>query len=611
MIKLIETNQSNIRDVDRRYLALSHCWGKIKIITTEKESFETRKEGIDPDTLSKTFRDAVEVTRTLGFRYLWIDSLCIIQDDRDDWATESEQMCHIYRDAVLTIAAAHAPGGDVGCFYERDGLVQYPFCIDLPNRAVAGDSKKSNSLHVLFQFLGRSESRLYNVEPPLYGRAWVLQEQILSSRMLIFDGPQLKWECLSRHGSERDPVGGATRHKGHLRTLQTGIREPKEFFNFPEHVSANLSHDPRYESRFQHMEWHMAVSDYTHRGMTKSSDRLIAIAGIADAVKVKTKNEYLAGLWKDELWIGLLWSVPQLPGEFLGVVSNAFDFERNEKVRHEPSLAPSWSWASVTVPVVWPDLPAVTLDYQRLCEVQSAETHGTATNMAGTVKVKGHVRIGYVNSVYPYAIREAAKTHPNMSFSKSETVASATRVTVGGRKYRPDNFFAMSSKRPTKETDWKLVRGHWRPDEMLDPQTEITFLAVSQYNATRQEDRAARSYKPGDPLEVTTIGLVPTSPGSDVYRRVGYGEWEECAWYGYMCGPYEHSEVKVSYWNDTLWKILWKVLGIRRPAWGTETCVEGKGKHHHRSDGDGPHGLPDRSAYSDKVDVEERVLHVV
>src|SRR5436305_14453620 len=67
------------------YVALSHCWGKSKIPVTDTPNLLERKKGIQFQSLPKTFQDAIVVTRRLGYQYLWIDSLCIVQDSHRDW----------------------------------------------------------------------------------------------------------------------------------------------------------------------------------------------------------------------------------------------------------------------------------------------------------------------------------------------------------------------------------------------------------------------------------------------------------------------------------------------------------------------------------------------
>jgi len=99
------------------YACLSHCWGGVVPIRTTSKTlhhFETR--GIPWDAFPKTFQDAVDMTRRLGLRYLWIDSLCILQDDIDDWRHEGSKMAEIYSGSYITLAATSAPRSDAGLY---------------------------------------------------------------------------------------------------------------------------------------------------------------------------------------------------------------------------------------------------------------------------------------------------------------------------------------------------------------------------------------------------------------------------------------------------------------------------------------------------------------
>lgn len=110
-IQLVETHGST-----GTYACLSHCWGKDKLITTTSQTIASHLSGIPLAVLPKTFGDAVTLTRNLGLRYLWIDSLCIIQDSREDWQIESSKMADIYHNSFLTIAAISSPDSRGGCF---------------------------------------------------------------------------------------------------------------------------------------------------------------------------------------------------------------------------------------------------------------------------------------------------------------------------------------------------------------------------------------------------------------------------------------------------------------------------------------------------------------
>jgi hypothetical protein len=101
------------------YMTLSHCWGQAQLVTTVKGNLELRKGGIEWKSLPPTFQDAVALTQALGIEYLWIDSLCIVQDDRSDWEVESKKMGDIYFNSFLNLAATHSPNSQGGLFSSR------------------------------------------------------------------------------------------------------------------------------------------------------------------------------------------------------------------------------------------------------------------------------------------------------------------------------------------------------------------------------------------------------------------------------------------------------------------------------------------------------------
>jgi hypothetical protein len=133
--RLIDIGQSHTNDQirlcttdippDIQYMTLSHCWGQPKFLTLTQSNLESLRKAIDFQGLTKTFQDAVNITRQFGFRYLWIDSLCIIQGGEEDWPVEAGHMSSIYRGSSLNIAATGAQNGHDGLFFSRKvGLVQ-------------------------------------------------------------------------------------------------------------------------------------------------------------------------------------------------------------------------------------------------------------------------------------------------------------------------------------------------------------------------------------------------------------------------------------------------------------------------------------------------------
>lgn len=106
------------------YLTLSHCWGEVLCFKLTKDSVQQFMLGIELLQLPQTFQDAVQVTRRLGIRYLWIDALCIIQDDtnKTDWLHEAGLMHKVYSHSFLNIAATGALDTSKGLFVHRDAV---------------------------------------------------------------------------------------------------------------------------------------------------------------------------------------------------------------------------------------------------------------------------------------------------------------------------------------------------------------------------------------------------------------------------------------------------------------------------------------------------------
>jgi hypothetical protein len=112
------------------YATLTHCWGGSSVIARSlKATLSGNLSHIPCESLDKTFKDAIIITRKLGFQYLWIDSLCIVQDDDADWIRESTILGNIYANCAINIVAADAKDGSIGCFFHRTATPDYGFCV--------------------------------------------------------------------------------------------------------------------------------------------------------------------------------------------------------------------------------------------------------------------------------------------------------------------------------------------------------------------------------------------------------------------------------------------------------------------------------------------------
>lgn len=174
------------------YLTLSHCWGGADIYKLTSDTFSTLLSGLSLETLSKTFKDAIFITRCPGFRYIWIDSLCIFQDSPSDWDHEGACMVSVYRNSICTIAALESVDGNGGFLAQRSPSLHQPCRLldDWHYSPLFGAEKPERALWCA----------------PLISRAWVMQEVMLSPRTLYY-GKTLIWECREYAATESRPMG--------------------------------------------------------------------------------------------------------------------------------------------------------------------------------------------------------------------------------------------------------------------------------------------------------------------------------------------------------------------------------------------------------------------
>lgn len=292
-------------DMYPRYATLSHCWGDSQPLKLTKSTFTAMIEGIDIEQLSKTYRDAMETTRRLGLDYIWIDSLCIIQDDNVDWTAESMIMGDIYQNAVINIAATDAASGQEGCYRERS-LAEVSPCMIQATRAYG-------ATRTIFLLSRHAWDRTID-NSPLLTRAWVIQELILSKRTLHFARGQMFWDCCERRANETYPHG-----------MPSDLGR-KISINFASQEAGDPVDTSPYD---KYVLWNEIVEKYTQANLTfQQKDKLVAISSLAGKMGLN-HHILVAGLWKDCISQQLLWWC--LPGA---------------PVRPSYYQAPSWSWAS-------------------------------------------------------------------------------------------------------------------------------------------------------------------------------------------------------------------------------------------------------------------------
>ncbi|KIW29795.1 uncharacterized protein PV07_05583 [Cladophialophora immunda] len=320
--RVVETNRLSS---NTPYLTLSHSWGDGKFLKLLSTNTTQLYSSIPVDQLSKTHRDALSITRRLGYRYIWIDSLCIIQDSNDDWRSQSAQMASIYGNSTCNIAAENASESG-GCFIRRNPLMQRPCQLTHSSDLDPAEGVYAHRYHTA----NWSAFPEYYYSPlSLLTRAWVQQERILSPRVLYFGGPEIHWECCSFQASEAWPNGSPSQDHGF-----------DEFYPLKaafESLITPFTNWGRDElNRFVYELWHHGVfREYTAADLTFEKDRLVALAGIVGVIQRRTGMTYVAGLWKEFLPMELMWRKMDAP------------VPAQKHLEPLPWKAPTWSWASV------------------------------------------------------------------------------------------------------------------------------------------------------------------------------------------------------------------------------------------------------------------------
>lgn len=271
---------------------------------TTLENIKHRIAAVLMEDLPKTFRDAVQITRRLGVRHLWIDSLCIIQDSKEDWGIEAARMGDVYRYGYLNIAANASKGANAGIFTQRSDAARR---VRLIIKSRAGNNEAE-----FFVRHGRWDDCSYGLSDEasmLASRGWVLQESVLSPRTLHYTKQQMIWEC--QHFTFAEGKVGALVRRGLSDALAALFWISNKFYIPRGMTKAVTSHlraerDPEKRTQLYNI-WRQLVQNYTQRNLTVSSDIFPAIAGVAAIFQASLGDRYLAGLFEGDILASLLW----------------------------------------------------------------------------------------------------------------------------------------------------------------------------------------------------------------------------------------------------------------------------------------------------------------
>ncbi|KAJ4186743.1 hypothetical protein NW755_007475 [Fusarium falciforme] len=327
LVRLVVTAQESIDDP--RYIASSHCWGlnMPELAKTVTSNFNKHTESIPLSDLSRTFIDFIRISRDIGVRYVWIDSLCIIQDSYEDWTVEAAQMAAVYSNAYVTVAASSSSDGTGGC---RKGDASDSFFgpADLKwDEEDESGNRKTRTIRVFAKPEGHAVTSLS--QDPLVSRGWTLQERELSPRVVHYSKDTIRWECACQKATLEFPWSDSLSFNNALRAFDQGQLQPQgtEGWYSDEAVRKNS------------FVWFEVVERYTKRSLTKQTDILPAVSGIARYFSKEIGDKYHAGLFESHGVIALIWRIAAK--------------SKDKRSRHSEYLAPTWSWASVKGPAEW------------------------------------------------------------------------------------------------------------------------------------------------------------------------------------------------------------------------------------------------------------------
>lgn len=287
------------------YVALSHCWGSSPTLKTLSTNIEGIRIGIQVRDLPNTFKDAAKMTRLLGFDHIWIDSLCIVQDDPTDWEEQSSLMASVYGNAELVIAASSASSTEDGFLKPREGYRESSLRLSCIRN-------KDNFLDLRYRLL--TPKKYEPMADPLDRRAWAFQERLLARRYLAIGSHDMTWTCTTVLSCECEwwRVTSVSRNLNEVPNIRRLLRETAD-------------------EEMTHCWREKILHHYSGRALTVPSDNVVAISAMASLFRDRLGPNYYAGIWQKDIIPGLLWLSWR-------------DFTRTADLS-----TPSWSWASLPI----------------------------------------------------------------------------------------------------------------------------------------------------------------------------------------------------------------------------------------------------------------------
>ncbi|KAF4344386.1 tol [Fusarium beomiforme] len=457
-IRLVEAKNSPSEE----YCALSYSWGFSKPYVMTSSNMEAFKQEIHVQDLPRLLQDSIQVVRGLGFRYLWIDALCIMQNGNesstasDDWVDQAGKMNDIFGNAAVTIAAAECFDGNSSMIVPRNPLSQLTCRLDVSTK-FRYEVVPSCTPYCLSHPFDKAR---YHLDT----RAWVFQERILSPRTVHLTRNFVHLECRTELFCGAMDGPDACHHSGAMAKADYQVL----FSMFGPTGLDDSAHDAFLSF------WHELIRRYSTTNLSRKSDLLVALAGLAKQVQTKSQLTWSFGLWREHLHRDMLWYV------------------RGGRGTSCRERSPSWSWASIDVQgpqIIYDPAAKVSLlaDIVNLPDATDFVSRGSMVDeKKHYVKVSGLLRPG---------VPDSTKYGPNIASSTNNDIV--THRNCQGMKH-------IHRKCP------------FHPDYELEENIEMYCLLMACVSGTQQRLSSQSSD--------THVGIVLTPvPGCEHrYRRVGY-----------------------------------------------------------------------------------------
>lgn len=467
-----------------QYLTLSYCWGNTNHFVLTSQTCSAFETNIPITELPKSILDSALITIRLGYSYLWVDSLCIVQDELDDWSKEARTIGQVYGNSVLTIATTVTDNSDGGCFSIRNPLASIPCTLPV-------FEPRSKWPWIAAPGPGCGPNVRGGGSPPLNRRGWVVQERASARRTLYYASDLIHWECIQCSGCETSP-------------------QLYPDMNTTKHILYQLLHTQYNGADVSWLPlWWKILENYTHCNLTLKEDKWNALSGLAHLVQEKLQLALKAGHWVQHILQDITWRVTPYIHEVSpdGVKQNTTT---------PSSVAPTWSWISINAPVIFCGVSqsrskayqevSEVLEIQHMNNIPVSLVVGLAP--ATTISIKGPLRSLVWRSEIVHSITEYHDYGKFVVF-RVLNLGPDLEDTEYGPRWFPDHY--------TIDDDgverWLLQTGAAKTDV---GSYEVTGLVITQVDSTPLYRRvgafrftlAADQSEPDTILTIGKIGSV-------------------------------------------------------------------------------------------------------